>query len=504
MTNRLTALVIGNAKYPRSNVLRNPVNDAQDVTERLEGFGFSVTKAVDCSHRQMDLALKEFKENLANAEVGLFFFAGHGLQIDGVNYLTAVNTDMSSEIEAKHTSLCLDRVIDTMEKSPTSTSLIILDACRNNPLARAWSRSVNSPDLATVFAPRGTLIAFSTSPGQTASDGNGCNGAYTGALLQHINTPDCTIESMLKRVRNTLSATTKGKQISWEHTSLSGEYYFNRSVGARINEYSQTALCDITLVLDEARASHRLIRELKTYTWPRQNSAVTGFTPAVASKFNTDSLFVIGRNIYQSASGGSKNAAGYIGRFISSTQGLGEEKRKALLDGMLFEIFFDSNGQPRKSIKAEFFNNVFDLQKYDELSSSFDFIAECLSTYAGRFHVLPGKRSDVSVDVTFKAPVAGKSAIVEGVYFASVDLLRFEAEECEGDDRDAISYSSLTLRHFEQMLSEQLVVPRRLLNINYPSTPSAPVGFRLPWGWTVSKLHVGAQRGRGSLKGSSS
>lgn len=504
MKNRLAALVIGNAKYPHANALRNPVNDAEDVTERLEGFGFSVTKAVDCSHRQMDIALKEFKANLANAEVGLFFFAGHGLQIDGVNYLTAVNTDMSSEIEAKHTSLCLNLVIDTMEKSPTSTSLIILDACRNNPLARAWSRSVNLPDLATVFAPRGTLIAFSTSPGQTASDGNGCNGAYTGALLQHIDTPDCTIESMLKRVRNTLSATTKGKQISWEHTSLSGEYYFNRSVGARIDEYSQTALCDISLVLDEARASHRLIRELKTYTWPRQDPAVNGFTPAEAGKFNTDSLFVIGRNIYQSACGGSKNAARYIGRFIDSTQGLGEGKRKALLDGMLFEIFFDSNGQLRKNSKVQLFNNVFDLQKYSKLSSSFDFIAECLSTYAGRFHVMPGKSSAVSVDVTLKAQVAEKPAIVEGVYFESVNLLRFEDEECDGDGGDAIHYGSLKLSHFEQMLSEQLVVPRRLLHISYPSTPIAPVGVRLPLGWTVSKPHVGAQRGRGSLKGCSS
>ncbi len=233
MTRRLNALVIGNAAYEDVDALKNPVNDAEDVGRKLETCGFSVIQEMDSSHADMDRALKRFQRVLKDSDVGLFFFAGHGMQIDGENYLAAVDTDATDEITAKHSSLALNRVIEVMEKSGCSTGIIILDACRNNPFERAWTRSIKVRGLAPVYAPRGTLIAYATSPGQTASDGKGRNGTYTAALLQHLTTPDCSIEAMFKRVRNTLSATTKGRQISWEHTSLAGEFFFNLSLGLR-------------------------------------------------------------------------------------------------------------------------------------------------------------------------------------------------------------------------------------------------------------------------------
>lgn len=110
MKRRLTALVIGNAAYPGLGALKNPANDANDIASRLETFGFSVSKAIDCSNKEMDVALKTFKMDLADCEVGLFFFAGHGMQIEGGNYLIAVDTDTSSETDAKHMSLSLDKV----------------------------------------------------------------------------------------------------------------------------------------------------------------------------------------------------------------------------------------------------------------------------------------------------------------------------------------------------------------------------------------------------------
>src|SRR5205823_8843918 len=121
-------------------------------------------------------------------------------------------------------------VIEAMEDTPTDTNIIILDACRDNPFERAWARSSSMRGLAPVYAPKGTLIAYATSPGQMASDGDGRNGAYTSSL-QHLDAVDCSIETMFKRVRNTLSAYTDGKQISWEDTSLAKEFYFNRTVG---------------------------------------------------------------------------------------------------------------------------------------------------------------------------------------------------------------------------------------------------------------------------------
>ena len=216
------ALVIGNAAYS-DQPLTNPGNDAEDMAGTLRKYGFVVHKAVDSTCLEMERALKDFRAELYDADVGLFFFAGHGVQVEGSNYLIALDTDMSSELDAKHTSLKLDKVIDVMEKANTSTSIIILDACRDNPWERRWHRSAAVQGLASVYAPRGTLIAFATSPGQIAGDGKGRrNGSYTEALLQHIGTADCAIESMFKRVRNTLSAATNGKQVSWEHTSLAG------------------------------------------------------------------------------------------------------------------------------------------------------------------------------------------------------------------------------------------------------------------------------------------
>lgn len=250
MSRSLSALVIGNAKYTHTSKLKNPGHDAEDVAEMLERCGFDVTLLNDATYRQMDKALKGFKAALADQDVGLFFFAGHGFQIDGDNYLAAVDTEVEDEVDAKHGSLSLNRVIAQMEKSDTSTDIIILDACRDNPFERSWHRGV-ARGLAAVYAPRGTMIAFSTSPGQFADDGKGRNGAYTAALLEHIDAQDCSIEAMFKRVRNTLSATTSGKQISWEHTSLAGEFYFNLGVAKRITEYGPTALSDALFVLDD-------------------------------------------------------------------------------------------------------------------------------------------------------------------------------------------------------------------------------------------------------------
>lgn len=158
MSRRLTALVIGNADYTSAGKLNNPGNDAIDISAKLTECGFTVSTQQNCSYREMGQALKDFKKTLKNSDVGLFFFAGHGMQIDGGNYLAAIDTDVSGEDEAKYSSLPLNRVIDVMEKAGNTSSIIILDACRNNPFERAWSRSPGSRGLAPVYAPRGTKL----------------------------------------------------------------------------------------------------------------------------------------------------------------------------------------------------------------------------------------------------------------------------------------------------------------------------------------------------------
>ena len=485
MTKHATALVIGNAAYTQAGQLKNPTNDADDVAAKLAARGFVVIRRTDCTHKDMDRAVKDFRASLHGSDVGLFFFAGHGMQIEGENYLAAVDADVSTEIDAKHSSLPLNRIIETMEKADTTTNIVILDACRDNPFERAWRRSAAARGLAPVYAPRGTLIAFATSPGQFAKDGTGRNGAYTAALLKHIDTPDCSLENLFKRVRNTLSASTGQKQISWEHTSLAGEFFFNLSLGARIDEYSDSALSDRLFVLDDAKALHRVIQGLKTHDWYRQNPALSKITPELANKAARDSLFVLGRNIYQAACGASSGAIEYLAAFTTKTNGVDKDRRKALLDGILFEIFFDSRAQLRPQPKNRCLEEVFELQQYKELGESFAFIAECLLAYPDRFHTIPGKSRQIAVDVVTKKKAVDKY-VVQKVLFEGTDILWIEDDDL-GVHRGKTSYAELTIKGFERRLSDEMIVPRRLLTVTFPFERSSRARLLFPEGGTTRR-----------------
>ncbi|HDS1738284.1 caspase family protein [Pseudomonas putida] len=479
------ALVVGNAAYPE-NRLTNPCNDAEDVACALRQFEFHVIECRNASYETMVRALLEFRAEMHLAEVGLFFFAGHGLQIDGKNFLLATDTKMGDPTDAQFSAMELDQVMLTMERANTTTNLIILDACRNNPWAGHWHRSVGSDGLAYVDVPRGTLIAFSTSPGQTAADGVGQrNGKYTSALLKHIGTPDCTIEAMFKRVRNTLRVETNGKQISWEHTSLASDFFFNRSIGARIDRYDEQALKDGVLVLDDSHPAHQIIRSLKVATFHIQNGAVLRLAPETAQGFSTNDLFLIGRNVYQAACGNARTAILFISDFPEKTKGLPDDKRRALLDGMLFEVFFDKHGKLRKVIKDRRFPELFDLQRFESTASSFDFIGECLLPYANRFHVLPGKTSEVAVDVVLEARDRPDCAYITRICIASGNLLRAEDEEIEpGEPMHYIPYS---IDVFERYISVQLLIPQHLLSFTYSGLPRPPGSVNVPAKWTVRK-----------------
>jgi hypothetical protein len=486
MNKRHGALVIGNAAYRAVSPLTNPTNDADDIAAILGKRDFAVIKKKDCTHKEMDEALKEFRAALKGSDVGLFFFAGHGMQIDGENYLAAVDADADTEIDAKHSSLPLNRVIETMEKSATATNVIILDACRDNPFERAWHRSASLRGLAPVYAPKGTIIAYATSPGQIASDGAGRNGTYTAALLKHIDTPDCSLESMFKRVRNTLSAMTNGKQISWEHTSLAGDFFFNLSLGARIDEYSETALSDRLFVLDESKPWHRIIQGLKTHDWYRQNPALDKLTAEIANKAGRNSVFVTGRNIYQAACGGSRTAIGFLNSFMAKTGAFDEDRRKALIDGILFEIFFDSGAQLREQPKNLRLDEVFELQRYPELSGSFAFISECLLTHADRFHAIPGKDRAITVDAVTRKK-AGKKHVVKEVRFEGSNILWIDENSIVSAFADESGYRKMSIKDFEKRLSDEMVVPARLLTVTYPFDEKTQPTLLFPEGGTVRR-----------------
>ena len=216
------ALVIGNNAYP-SAALRNPVNDATAIAKKLQDLGFEVMIRTNVSQREMTRAIGEFGEKIAIGSVALFYYAGHGIQARGKNFLVPVDAEIKSEGSVSTESVDVERVLDQL--SPARLSMVVLDACRNNPFERRF-RSGFGAGLAQIDAPAGTLIAYATAPGKVAQDGDGTNGPYTRALLDAIETPGLRVEDVFKQVRIQVLKTTKGQQIPWESSSLTGEFLF--------------------------------------------------------------------------------------------------------------------------------------------------------------------------------------------------------------------------------------------------------------------------------------
>lgn len=217
------ALVIGNSKYALKP-LRNPENDAYDMASTLEELGFQTILALNADQKQMLQSIDEFSQQLGKEDVGLFFFAGHGMQLGGTNYLIPVGAKIKSGTNVQRSAVSVDLVLEAMERAGNPLNIIILDACRNNPFLRSYS-PVNS-GLAEMNAPSGSLICYATAPGSVASDGRGRNGVFTHCLLRHMKTTGVELSRMMKKVRMDVRTATSGTQTPWEASSLTGDFYF--------------------------------------------------------------------------------------------------------------------------------------------------------------------------------------------------------------------------------------------------------------------------------------
>jgi len=218
------ALVIGNSHYG-SGPLKNPVNDARGISAALTKLGFEVIYEEDATRRKMDEAVRAFYSKLRQSETGLFYYAGHGMQVKGRNYLIPVDARIETESDVEHESIDVGRVLGKMEDAGNPVNIVILDACRDNPFARRARSS--GAGLARMDAPVGSIVAYATSPESVASDGTGKNGVYTKHLLKQIMIPGLTIEQVFKGVRNGVIDETNNKQVPWESTSLRGDFYFS-------------------------------------------------------------------------------------------------------------------------------------------------------------------------------------------------------------------------------------------------------------------------------------
>ena len=227
------ALVIGNSAYVQAPALTNPVNDAADMAKALTEAGFDVVLGLDLDRRAFDDKLRTFARSVDGADIAVLFYAGHGLQVTGHNYLVPVDAALASERDLDFEAVSLDFVLRQMEVGREGkTSIVFLDACRNNPLSRNLARSMGTRSaavgqgLAEVQTGVGTFIAYSTQPGNVALDGAGRNSPFTQALAAHVVEAGKNLTAIMIEVRNDVLKATEGRQVPWDHSALTSDFFF--------------------------------------------------------------------------------------------------------------------------------------------------------------------------------------------------------------------------------------------------------------------------------------
>jgi len=214
------ALVIGNSSYKHFAKLKNAKNDAYDMKEILKKLGFEVLYVENGTLREMKKSTRAFSKKLSHGGVGMFYYAGHGIEVEGKNYLIPINANIPDKNEVEYETLAADMVIDKMEDSNNRLNIVVLDACRNDPFSRGGG------GLAQINSAKGMYISYATAPGEVASDGSGRNGLFTKHLIKNINQPNQTLNEVFKQTRMAVYKESKERQLPWSNSSVIGDFYF--------------------------------------------------------------------------------------------------------------------------------------------------------------------------------------------------------------------------------------------------------------------------------------
>jgi uncharacterized caspase-like protein len=215
------ALVVGNSEYKNLAKLKNPINDANDVSKALKNLGFEVMTVTNATQSRLDRKLREFSVKLNSAGVGLFYFAGHGIEVEKKNYLVPLQADISDKLSVKYNALSVDEVVDRMKSSKTRLNLVVLDACRNDPFSRGGG------GLAVMPNAKGTLIAYATAAGSVAKDNrSGRNGLYTKHFLKYIKKANLNQRDLFHKIRTDVYRESGQDQLPYLNDGTIGDFYF--------------------------------------------------------------------------------------------------------------------------------------------------------------------------------------------------------------------------------------------------------------------------------------
>lgn len=477
------ALVVGNDHYDQVKPdLDNAVSDAKSIYEAFKDLGFMMMpEAYNIKVDKFDELFEKFKSDLGHYEVGVLYFSGHGVEIKGKNYLIMRDTPIGEYAETTiRYSVDLQKCIKGLHETKCKMIIVIIDACRNNPF-EGKERGWGSVNLAPLFAPKGTLIAYSTSPGEKVDDfGMDGHSVYTGALLKHLKEEGLEIETFFKKVRSTVDAMTNGKKTSWEHTSLIGSFSFNSGKMVHVDDvgYDSMVLRDAQYMTDTI--IDPIIKKLKSYNWYEQNDGITIFKKITPKKLNKNQLFIIGRNLLQAAVGGSHSARDVI---IDSSllEEYSVDNKNHLLNGILFEIYFNKDGQFRyKNFKITFLNELLQHTNIESLKSSFAFICKLLQSFSSFLIFIPSpepKRVSINVKLNMEMVYSiwtdpMEMSVVKNVSFDGYDLLAAD------DDSNVFPFiNEQTIREetLKRMLCEGYGIPSTYLDLIYNEEPQRKI-----------------------------
>jgi len=413
------AIVLGNNDYHKGATLNNAVNDATAISQIFEKLGFDVDLMVNITKDNIPTILEKLEVEIERHDATIFYFAGHGYELDGENYLASVDCQIPPA--GKHTaaadSIRMSEILKIYSKYPNKVNIIIVDACR-----RTFNRGA-ALGFTPIQSPRGTLIAFSTSPNDGASDeGYGGHSFYTAVLLEYLGRERLSVEELFKKVRKSVYALTDGRQTTWEHTSLISDYYFNS--GQLLDSvdlpYNDCAVMDVKY--SDQSDFGLLIEKFKSHNYYKQNDALSDSLKIPARNLNLDQKFIFGRNILQSANGGAYVCKNFIENLANNLVPYQEEDgQNHVLNGILFEMYFDSNGNYRKDKKSILLEEIFRLRKIPQFEKSFDFIKNLLVSEADEIIYIPEKE-DVFCDVDVLATNRGEKQIITKISVNSVDI----------------------------------------------------------------------------------
>ncbi len=458
------ALVVGNGIYDDpDDHLDNAVNDAKAISKKLHNLGFEVILKENCNKVDFEKAIKEFENKLAGYDVALFYYSGHAFQIERENYLSAIDSDFQDSDYAKFSCVPLHLAIMKMDRSEPDVKIIILDACRNNPLKEKYRGGAE--DLAPVKAPTGSIIAFSTSPGEKAADyGKDGHSIYTGCLLKHLEDPDIPIEVLFKRVRVSVNVLSRGKQTPWEHTSMINDFYFHRSglVHATDFPYDTQSLIYEQFVPKDGVADH-LIIDLLSSQYSDQNDAAVKVYDMKDKGLSSSECFLLGRAVLSAANYGSFRAQDLIKTLTFWVTGFDENGENHLLNGILFEIYFDRKGLLRKEFfKSSLLDTIFQYEIDPRFEKSFAFLRKQLKPHTEYLFYLPGDGL-ITINLIMEESII-ESNQKKCYRLQSMTIGSKEFIETHDDD-EIFGSSIMNIASFQDSISKSLLIPKSKQNI---------------------------------------